>query len=148
MNRGTTMQSGEGERLHAERRKRFWTILGGLALAGGVAGFFSGFIAGYSDASEAALPQWLLTAASAAIVLAALAGLYGSYRFFVTVDEVELADNLWGSLVGFYAYAFLFPVWWLLNKLGQAPVPNDWLIFAVAMAAALAAYAFRKWQSR
>ena len=142
------MRTGEGERLHSERRKRFWKIIGLLALAGGVGGFISGFVAGHADATNRELPEWMMSVAVAGIVVAVIAAVYGSYRFFVTVDEVEVADNLWGSLIGFYAYAFLFPAWWLLSEIGRAPEPNDWVIFAVAIFAALAAYAFRKWQQR
>ena len=49
------------------------------------------------------------------------------------VDEVEVADNLWGSLIGLYVYALLFPAWWALNLLGQAPEPDDWVIFGASM---------------
>ena len=142
------MQTGEGERLHSERRKQFWKILGLLALIGCVGGFISGFVAGYSDASHMTLPDWLLTAAAAAIVLTAIGAAYGSYRFFVSVDEVEVADNLWGSLIGFYAYALTFPTWWLLARLGKASDPDQWVIFAIAMVTATAAYFFRKRQQR
>jgi hypothetical protein len=61
---------------------------------------------------------------------------------------VEVADNLWGSLIGFYTYAILFPAWWALNKLRQVPEPDQWAIFVISMVAALAVYAYRKWQSR
>ena len=139
---------GEGELLHAERRRRFWTILGGLALAGMIGGFASGFVMGYSDAGGMMLPDWAMTAAGGAIILAAILAAYGSWRFFVTVDELEVADNLWGSLIGFYAYALLFPTWWLLHQIGKAPEPHDWAIFIIAVTTSLVAYAVRKWQSR
>ena len=142
------MQTGEGERLHNERRRRFWKILGLLALVGAVGGFVSGFIAGAADATGTALPGWVLNLGAAAVIVAAIGAAYGSYRFFVSVDEVEVADNLWGSLIGFYAYTLLFPTWWLLHKLGHVPEPDDWVIFGIAIFTALAAYAVRKWQQR
>ncbi len=40
---------GEGERLHAQRRRRFWIILGWLFAIGLAAGFLSGFVAGFID---------------------------------------------------------------------------------------------------
>ena len=141
------MERGEGERLHAQRRRRFWLILGGLAGIGMVAGFLSGFVKGYADGSGTALDPTLVTVLACGVVLAALVTAYGSWRFFVTVDEVEVADNLWGSLIGFYVYAILFPSWWALNKLERAPEVDHWLIFGASMLAATAAYAVRKWRS-
>ena len=142
------MQTGEGERLHSERRRQFWKIVGGLALIGAIGGFVTGFIAGYSDASRVVMPDWVLTVAAAVVVLTAIGAAYGSYRFFVSVDEVEVADNLWGSLIGFYAYALTFPTWWLIAKLGRAPEPDQWVIFAISIVTATAAYFIRKWQQR
>ena len=78
------------------------------------------------------------------MVLVAIGVAYGSWRFFTSVDEVEIADNLWGSLVGFYLYAILFPSWWALHKLGQVPEPNDWAILFASMFTALAVYGYRK----
>jgi hypothetical protein len=138
----------EGERLYAERRKRFWKVVGVLALAGGIGGFASGFAAGYADGSGRPLPDWMSTAAVVGIVISVLVGAYASWRFFTVVDEVEVADNLWASLIGFYVYAFLFPAWWLLNWIGAAPEPDNWMIFAAVMLSATAAYGVRKWRSR
>ncbi len=109
-----------------------------------VARFVSGFVVGYADGGGMELPAWGSTAAGGAIILVAILAAYGSYRFFVSVDEVEVADNLWGSLIGFYAYALLFPTWWMLHRIGKAPEPNDWIIFEVALGTALLAYGYRK----
>ena len=141
------MERGEGERLYARQRKRFWTILGGLMLIGLIAGFASGFVMGFADGRGATAPI-LATAAAAGVVLLAIAVAYGSWRFFAEVDELEVADNLWGSLIGFYAYAILFPAWSALHQLGKAPEPDDWIIFGTAMIVATVAYAVRKWRTR
>jgi hypothetical protein len=138
------MERGEGERLHAQRRKHFWLIILGLGAIGFVAGLLSGVIEDLSDGGAAGLDPRMATAAAAGVILAAIASVYGSYRFFVSVDEVEVADNLWGSLIGFYAYAILLPVWWALEKLGRAPEPDQWLIYGASMIVALAAYGYRK----
>jgi hypothetical protein len=139
---------GEGEQLHAQRRRRFWAILGWLALLGAVAGFLSGFWAGFTDARGGEITGQMQAAAAAGILLLAAAAAYGSWKFFVSVDEVEVADNLWGSLIGFYAYALLFPTWWALWKISLVDAPDHWFIYGVAMLTAMAAYGFRKWQSR
>lgn len=145
---GDQMERGEGERLYAQRRRRFWTILGGLALLGAVAGFVFGFISGHSDAGGTSPDPLFMTLAAAGVVLAGFLTAFLSWRFFENVDELEIADNLWASLIGFYAYAILFPVWWALHQLGKAPEPDDWLIFGAVLLTATAAYAIRKWLAR
>lgn len=142
------MQSGEGERLHAARRRKFWILLGALGLIGAVAGFGTGFVEGRAASDPASLDPWMVTAASAGVILVAIAAAWGSWRFFVSVDEVELADNLWGSLIGFYAYVLLFPAWWALWKLGRVPEPDDWTILGVSVVTATVAYLVRKWRAR
>ena len=138
------MERGKGEQLHSERRKRFWRIMGGLLLLGFVTGIVAGFALRVSDTSNANWPAWTSVAGTIGVVFVALAVAYGSWRFFANVDEVEVADNLWGSLIGFYFYAILFPAWWALDKLGQAPEPNDWAVFLSSMFVALAVYGYRK----
>jgi hypothetical protein len=146
--RSEERELGEGERLHAQRRRRFWLIVLGLAGLGLVGGFLSGFIAGYADARNVTAEPLYGTVGAIGAVLMAIAVAYGSWRYFDNVDELEVADNLWGSLIGFYAYAILFPLWWALWKLEKAPEPHDWTILAVAMVVSLLAYGIRKWRAR
>jgi hypothetical protein len=135
---------GEGEKLHSERRKKFWRILGGLAIIGFITGAVGQFALSVSESGEANWPAWAPFAGAVGVVLVALAVAYGSWRFFVSVDEVEVADNLWGSMIGFYVYAILFPAWSALHWLGQVPEPDHWAIFVASMLSALAVYAYRK----
>jgi ABC-type spermidine/putrescine transport system permease subunit II len=142
-------EPGTGERVHAQRRRRFWLTWGGLALLGAIGGLLLVlFVAG--DVAARQPPQkplygWL---GLAAVFLFAIVFSVATWRFFATVDELELADNLWGSTVGFYVYAFLFPLWWVLHLLQHAPEPDDWIIFFVAMGSGLAGYGIRKWLHR
>ncbi len=140
------MQPGEGERLHAARRKRFWLILGSLALVGGAGGFVGGLVLESAERDD--LPAWTSGAAAIGVILVALLAAVFSWKFFTDVDEVEVADNLWGSLIGFYWYAILFPSWWALNQLGHAPDVDHWAIFGSSMIAAMAVYFYRKWRLR
>ena len=137
------MERGEGERLEAQRRKRFWTILGALFVLGGIAGFATGFLAGINDAREGGSAAYKAVGTIGVVILV-FGAAYGSWKFFQDVDEVEIADNLWGSLIGLYVYALLFPVWWALHLLGQAPEPDDWMIFGASMFSAVAVYLYRK----
>ena len=138
------MQPGEGERLHAAKRKRFWAILGGLAVVGLAGGFVGTLVLEHADGGQ--VPEWTTPVAAVGVIIVALLAAAGSWKFFVDVDELELADNLWGSLVGYYWYAILFPAWWALNKLGQVPDVDHWAIFFSSMIVALAVYFYRKWR--
>lgn len=138
--------SGDGEKLHSARRRRFWQILGALSVLGIAGGAIGVIILEEMDGRE--FSSTVLTAAAIGVVVLSILFLYGSWRFFADVDELELLDNLWGSLVGFYAYGATFPAWWALHKLGTLPEPNDWVIFNIALLTALAAYSYRKWRIR
>ena len=138
------IEMGEGERPHSERRKRFWSIMGWLLALGFITGGVAGFALQVSDDGHANWPAWAPAAGTVGVVLVAISVAYGSWRFFVSVDEVEVADNLWGSLIGFYVYAILFPAWWATYKLGVIAPPNDWAVFITAMFAALIVYGYRK----
>jgi hypothetical protein len=142
------MTAGEGERLEAERRKKFWRLIILLGAMGGAAGFVFGFIQGHADATGEPLSDPARAIAAVALIGSGIAAIYFSWRFFATVDEVEVNDNLWASLIGFYVYAFAFPAWWALDWLGLAPEPDDWIIYGAAMLSAAAAYGIRKWRSR
>jgi hypothetical protein len=139
---------GEGERLHAQRRKRFWSIMASLVVVGLLAGFLSGFASGFMDARGGQGHPALTIVGAIGVVLLSFAAAYGSWLFFVSVDEVEVMDNLWASLIGFYAYAIAFPAWWALWKIRAVDEPNHWLIYGFAMLIATAAYGYRKWQTR
>jgi len=142
------MIAGEGERLEKERRKKFWRLIFLLGAVGAAAGFVFGFIHGAADAAGQPVSGTARTIAAAALMVATIGGGYFSWRFFTSVDEVEVTDNLWASLIGFYVYGFALPLWWGLFWLKVAPEPADWIIYVVVMLSATAAYGVRKWRSR
>ena len=140
---------GEGERAEAQRRKTFWTGLGVIMVGGTVTGLLTGISAAHNDYKADAIwtdvPQPFAIALIAASLIAFL---YGSWRFFRAIDEVELVDNLWASTAAYYAYATLFPLWWVLAKIGVLPAPNDWAIYLIALGGGGAIYLWRKWRAR
>ena len=146
--RGEQMGQGEGERLHSQRQRNFWKLLAVLAAIGALCGFIAGSVSGFADGSGREIDPTVKLVGAAGVILGALAAIYFSWRFFVSVDEVEVADNLWGSLFGLYAYAFLLPSWWALHQLGFVPPPDHWLIYGVTMITALIAYGWRKMRLR
>jgi len=139
----------DGEQLHQTQRKRFWRNLLAVGLAGAPIGFAVGFGAGYSrgdlDAFWNWAPDWLVIG----LLGFAIVGFsFGTWRFYRSIDEVELLDNLWSSLAAYYVFALLFPVWWVLGKAGISGEPNYWIIFLAALVLGLATYLFRKWRAR
>ncbi|QNN66101.1 hypothetical protein H9L12_06425 [Sphingomonas rhizophila] len=139
----------EGEKLHAEQRRKFWRNLMIVGAFGAPLGFGVGFGFGKSrgdfDAFWTMVPQWLVVA----LVALSVGGLlYGSWRFYRSIDEIELVDNLWSSVAAYAAYAVIFPAWWALGKAKVTPEPNDWAIYLAALVIGLAAYGKRKWDAR
>ena len=138
---------GEGEKLHAERRKHFWRIMGGLLVLGFITGAVGQYALSFSE-DGGDWPAWAPAVGAAGVVIVAIAVAYASWRFFVSVDEVEVADNLWASLIGYYLYLIVFPAWWALNKLGQLPAPDQWAILFASGFVALGVYGYRKLRYR
>ena len=146
---GQAMDKGEGELLESRRRRRFWGVIAALTGLGMVLGFVFGFASAHNEIpleeAAAAIPDGLVIA----LVAFAIAGFtWGCWAFMKSIDEVELADNLWGSTASYYAYAVLFPSWWVLSQAGITAPPNHWLIFFLSLAAGLALYGYRKWRAR
>ena len=149
------MEPGEGERLLAARRRRFWTIIAVMVASGALVGFFSGMYAGYTDAQRekggiAALEpsDFPVLLRFAAVLVAVLAFAALTWWFVRSVDELEIADNLWASTTGLYAYSIAFPAWWALWKLEVTREPDDWTIYAATLVITGLVYLWRKWQAR
>lgn len=137
-----TQVSGE-ERLRA-RRAKFWkTILVFIGI-GAVAGFVTGLATGLAGKDNTMMPSLAL--------LGVIAGNIGlvvtSIWFYRSVDELEIADNLWASMIGFYVYAAALPSWWVLVEAGITPAINHWAIYIASLAAATIVYLWRKLANR
>lgn len=139
-------ESGVGARAERTRRRKFWGVLGGLAIAGGITGFAWGFLGVNPDwrGAARAYPAVVYLIVGAEIIAFA----YGSWVFFRNVDEVEVTDNLWASLVGLYVYSVLLPSWALLAYLEVAPEPSHWVIYAATLVSAGIVYSWLKLRRR
>ncbi|MEQ7872453.1 hypothetical protein ABDK56_00385 [Sphingomonas sp. ASV193] len=137
-----------GEIAERARRSRTWRALMTVAaiampvglIAGAMTGYSVGRGAGLAEATGA-LPPTLFIAAA---ILYPLAIVIGTWRFVKTIDEVELADNLWASAAGFYFYSVAFPCWWALSMAGVAAAPGGWILYIASLIAGTAVYALRK----
>ena len=126
------------QRLHTRRRKLIRLVA--LATLGfTVLGAATGFIAAMTEGTR--LPSWTVMP----LVAAAVIGLaIFSVVYFRRIDEVDLADNLWASLIGLYFYGAAFPAWEFLNTIGSLPPVHGWGLWGATMVVALLAYVARR----
>lgn len=128
-----------GEAQLKSRRNRFLRFCGLGFVIALATGFFTG-IAG-DLFREGTVPGSILYAAWA---IAVAWFCWFSWEYFRRVDELDLLDNLWCSLVGLYVYAIALPSWWLFHDLGLAPEIDHAAIYFATLGAAGVAYALRK----
>lgn len=140
--------AADGEIAHEASRKKFWRALAWC----GVGGLPIGVVLGLTIASgrhpEGAVLSLPPVAAIALVVLALALFIAGCWKFFTSIDEVEMADNLWASMIGFYFYVMVFPGWWLLALAGVVPPVDNWILWAGSLVAGMLEYGRRKWVAR
>lgn len=137
---------GDGERAERRRRRRFWGLVATLLLAGMIAGG----VAGFFMQQEAANGTAVLTPTLAWVAIIVMAALFIAlcWIYAVSIDEVDLLDNLWASTAGFYVYAILYPSWVGLAAAKAAPPVDHMAIFFTSVVGGTLAYLYRKWRAR
>ena len=129
--------SGEA-RLKQRRNRLFRFSAIGFVIAMG-AGFASGHFGSlYSDGE---LPGWAIIALW---LLAVTAFTWFAITYFRKIDELDLMDNLWATMVAFYFYVIAYVSWQMANEIGMLVPPNSMLIFASTMIVLFVAYFARK----
>lgn len=142
-------ERGEGEVMEARRRRLFWITIGTIVSVGAVIGFVAGATAAITDLAIDEIWRELPPSLVIGLAVFTLVGFsYGTWRFAMAADEVEIADNLWGSTASYYVYAVMFPIWWALGKANILPEPHDWAIYFAALAGGGVIYLWRKWSAR
>lgn len=151
MNKGGADQGGErrpGERRLGERRRKFWKLVAwGLLLGLGI-GMAMSIVVGFSHAHEQAGGEWIGWAMWPVLLLSAWAFIRYTVAYFRRIDELDLLDNLWSSLIGLYAVLAGYPIWQVLHQVRQLPEPNAHGMWLIAMASTVAAYGWRKLRHR
>lgn len=135
-----------GEAKLAGKRRKFWLFIAGMMASAMIIGAGWGVIE--ADGSMRAFVTRSPELAWIGIGLAIASMSWFSIEFFRRVDELETADNLWASLVGFYVYVMLFPAWWALEQVNAVSPVNNWAIYWTAAAAATLVYVWRKIRMR
>lgn len=144
----TDPESGHslGEQALHDRRRQFWRMVRNALLASLGVGVLIGLVVGVSVALNergGADVRWVLWPVSAA----ALVGFAQFTRYYFTrVDELDLQDNLWSSLIGLYFFICAMPGWAMMHRVGQAPPVDAWWLWGATLIVTAAAYGWRKWQ--
>lgn len=142
-------------RRHAEwlrglspRRRRYWSALGLSAIVGGIIGGWMQMDQMQEGGPAAifgngALSTSFAVGASIFWVIGLAVGLAIYHR---AIDDHEQRAWLWAGLVGWYAFIFPAPVWWVLHRAALAPPVDAMLLFLFSMVANAAVYLWLKFR--
>ncbi|MBB4100550.1 hypothetical protein [Sphingomonas kyeonggiensis] len=126
-----------GERAEETRRNRFWGIMAGFLLLGGVAGATLVVMERHSGTLPGALAIGL-------VVLLTLSVLGGAWWFLRVIDEVEREANYIASTIALNFYLILYADWYFLWKGGLVSQPDHEALFLSTMIVMAVAYFWKK----
>lgn len=132
-------RGGRGERAEHERSRKFWWMIAGFGVLGGILGGVHSVLT-HGNPAQAMPGSWAI--ALAVLYAVGLGG--GSLYFFRSVDELELRDNLHAALVAIYFYTIVYPVWFILWKGGLVMEPGHEALFIGTLLAMTIAYFWKK----
>lgn len=128
-----------GEERLRVRQRSFFRYCGVAFAVALVAGAATGYLGSLIE--DGRLPVWLVYITSLMLV----AGFAWFLRDYLRrIDELDLMDNLWACLIGFFFYYVAFPIWNSLAAFNLAPTVNDWWLWIATTIVMFAAYGFRK----
>lgn len=131
--------SGSGEARLNRRRRSFWNYCLISVVIAMVVGMVNGV--GAIMVERGQLTPWLLVA----VGVLTLGGFTWFTRDYLRrIDELDLLDNLWACLIGFYCYIVALPSWYFLHDIGLVPEPDQYIIYAAILIVTTLAYLFRK----
>ena len=135
----TDSDTPSGEVRARARRNAFYRYLALAFLVALLVGLVSGVL--LAGGSNGDIPQWvsLLT-----IVVVAIGFAWFTRDYFRRVDELDLMDNLWAHLVGFYGGLIVTSVWVFVALLGLAEMPGALAVVLSMSLLTVIAYGLRK----
>lgn len=135
----TSTAATTGEERLKSRRKSFWRYLGLAFLLSLLAGLASGFAGGMFQTGD--LPIWVPILIFAIV---AAGFIWFTRDYFRRVDELDLMDNLWAHLIGFYGILIIFGGWYFLWELSLLGKPDALLVIIGGLLINFGAYGLRK----
>lgn len=128
-----------------QRRRRMYTIIGGLFGAG----LISGLLVGYFEDEKRGLlagnsipPEIAIFSA----VMFAIAVTFGTWRYIRAADELERRINAASTVMAGNVLLLGFPIWFLLWKGGLVPEPDAVWLFCAGFLASLLTYGWQKFR--
>lgn len=131
------MTNGPGERAERLRSIRFWGLMAGFMLLGGLIG--AGMVV--MERNSGLLPAAL---AIAIVVVLTIGVGGGTWYFLRSVDEVERRDNYVASTIALNFYLIAYANWYFLWKGAVVREPAHETIFIATMVVMAAAYFWKK----
>lgn len=130
-----------GEARLAAKRRSFWRYFAAATLLAGLGGGLLG--SGVALRELAGLSAWAIAAVGAASIVI---WVWFSRNYLRGIDEIDLQDNLWASLVALYFFVAAAPFWLLLHEVALAPAPQLMALWWATLAVAVLAYFYRKYR--
>jgi len=137
MSREAIQTDRPGERAEVSRRNRFWGLMAGFMLLGGVAGATMVVM----ERNSGSLPAML---AIGLVVLLTLGVLAGGWWFLRDIDEVERRDNYIACTVALNFYLVVYANWYFLWKGAVVREPDHEILFLATMIVMAGAYSWKK----
>lgn len=132
-----------GEQRHRQRRRAFWAYsVAGLAVALPV-----GMCIGYL-LRQGVDGVYSPAAALIAMAIATAAFVWFSIGYYRRLDELDLADNLWGAFIAVHVLLVGFPTWAMLHILELTPAPSAEGLYFGTIGATFLGYGWRKLRNR
>lgn len=140
---GTNREIGPGERASKAQSRRMMLTYGGLMLGGVVLGLVLSFLEHEVPAGIGTFPP-AFAIGTVVFYLVLIAG--GCWRYYRSIDELELKNNYVGAIWGVNIYMTLYPCWYLLWKGGMVAEPMHDTLFVITVAATMVAYFWHKFR--
>ena len=131
------MTKGQGERAERSRSLRFWGIMAGFMLLGGIGGAAMVVMERSGGALSTALAVGMVALGTAGVGA-------GAWWFLRDIDEVERRDNYVSCTIGLNFYLIFYIDWYFLWKGAVVREPDHEVLFLATMGVMAATYVWKK----
>lgn len=145
--RGRTIMNddrGSGLARFKDNRRKYIRLVGGLALGGGIIGGTSGILAGFNGYNFTGTQMQVVAVIAVAAFMIVVT--VGSWKYFTTVDELEVDANKWAGLIAINFYAMLWMCWTVLGRVELTSAPNGDAVFLLTILVATVTFLWRRFR--